>query len=229
MLLVRSFFEKPAEASLGELDNLPQKNLSEKDIPVKHRMGYPKMRAIGQYDKTFILAETRGYLFVVDQHAIHEKIIYEELCQKTEIEFVEPIASYTLHLTPEDSDLLEASLDVFTEAGMEIERLQSDTWKCYRIPSFRGEAIPEDRIVDLVRDTIDNLSDDPDLDEFRLKILAEIACKSAIRANEMLSLHEMDAILEKACDLENAYYCPHGRPTSHALSQSKICGWVKRR
>lgn len=214
------------EESLGLLSSLPSS--PELAPPRLDVYQFPELDLVGQYDNSYILAGNTEFLFVIDQHALHEKILFEDLCAQQKIEFQEPIQAYVLHVTPEDSDLLESSCDIFKEFGFEIEKFSDNKWKCYRVPVLMGLPVSETHFLDIVRDTVGNLGDKPDLDGFRKSLFAEVACKSAKTVKETLSMSEMTGMLSKARTLGDAYYCPHGRPVAKVFRRSTVDKWVKR-
>lgn len=219
-----------SETAIGEIERYPQEEIFDASAPQvsAHSYGLPEMEVLGQYRKMYIMACSNDMFFLIDQHALHEKILFEELFEKTKIETVKPVSPYVLHLSPEDSDLLESSVDLFKEHGLEIDRLDNETWKCYSVPSVCGEVIPEGEIISLIRDTVKNLSDKPDLEEFRRKVLAEVACKSAIRANDVLTHADMTRLVLRGRTMKDAYYCPHGRPSVKAFKTGTVDKWFKR-
>lgn len=219
------------EDTLGRVEDYPQK--LEDNLVLQHNnhdssYNLPELEVIGQYRRTFIIASAPGFLFLIDQHALHEKQIFEELMEKTKIEFWEPPSPYLLHLSAEDSDLLSSSLELFCNQGLEMDQLDSDTWKCYKVPSFNGNPIPESEIINLIKNALNNLGEDPSLEDFRRKVVAEIACKSAIRANETLSLTEMTRLVQQGRHMKDAYYCPHGRPAIKVYRDATVDKWFKR-
>ena len=163
-----------------------------------------------------------------DNYSKDERTKFEELYNKSVLDTFRPLSPYVLHLLAEESDMLMSSSELFRENGLEIELLSGTTWKCYQLPSVNGNPIAEASIINLIRDTIGNLADKPSLEDFRKKMLAEVACKSAIRANEVLTPSDMSRLLAAACQMKDPYFCPHGRPTTKIYRKMTVDRWFKR-
>lgn len=219
---INNVFAEP----IGQVDQLPQQDIAKAQQVATY--SFPELAVIGQYEKMYILAAAKDHFFLVDQHALHEKVLFEELMEKSQIDFVEIDPPYLIQLTPEDSDLLESSTALFANYAIDMERLDATTWRCRKVPTFNDMVIPESEIVHIITDTFKSVSDRPSLEEFKRRVVAEIACKSAIRANQMLSQKEMQSLVDRGRELADAYYCPHGRPTSKIYRKKTVDSWFKR-
>lgn len=218
-----------ATSGIGKVEEYPQLEvpiIENEKAPEQYSL--PELSVIGQYRKTYIIASTPGFLFLIDQHALHEKQLFEELCAKSQIEILKPTFPYILNMTAEESDILASSVELFKEYGLEVDRLDNNTWKCYSVPALNGNAIPEGEIISLIKDTIGNLGDKPSLDDFKNKVLAEVACKSAIRANDVLTLADMTRLVNAGRNMKDAYFCPHGRPAVKVYRETTVDKWFKR-
>lgn len=193
----------------------------EKIIPREIKQEY---RLIGQLFETYWLIEYKESLYIIDQHAAHERVLYEEtLNQMKTREHTSQMISppIVLELSMKEAVLLRKHLASFLKIGFEISEFGEE--------SFIVNAIPGNLFSigkkKLLMDMIDSLSD-----EFDKKInediidekIASMSCKAAVKGNMRLSEKEMDALIGKLLVLENPYHCPHGRPTIISMTKKEL-------
>ena len=180
-------------------------------------------RALQVHD-SYLIAETNEGMMVIDQHALHERILYEELRDRVRRGAVE---SQRL-LVPEPVDLSAAEAAAVLEhrellgsLGLEIEPFGGDTVAVTTTPTMLFQVAP-DR---LLRDLAEHLRSSP-LPPTRDAILAEllhmIACKAAVKAGQKLSPEEVAALLERRHLVADSHHCPHGRPTALVFTKSEL-------
>ncbi len=173
------------------------------------------LKAIQVHD-SYLIAETGDGMMVIDQHALHERILYEELRTRVAQGQVE---SQRL-LVPEPVDLPAAEAaavleqaEVLARLGLEVEPFGGDTVLVRSLPAMLPHVVPER----LVRDLAEHLRTRP-LPPTRDGLLAEllhmVACKAAIKAGQPLSPPEIAALLERRHLVADSHHCPHGRPTA---------------
>lgn len=173
---------------------------------------YP--RIIGQVAKTYIVVEWQNELMLVDQHAAHERIIFERLLKKKKITLressQEAVFPLVIHLPPAQLKMVSQLLPLFEELGFSIEIFGKQAIIVRSVPSeLRGQNIEE-----MVHDIIDELTELPER-EAKIgleEIAAATACKLAIKAGDVLSKTEMEKLIEALLLCENPSICPHGRP-----------------
>ena len=180
-------------------------------------------KAIQVHD-TYLIAETDEGMVVIDQHALHERILYEELKSRLESGGVE---SQRL-LVPETVDLPAAEAvevlsrrDVLLRLGLGVEAFGGDTLLVTSVPAMLRH-IPADR---LVRDLADHFRTSPlppTADALLEDVLNMVACKAAVKANQRLSAEEVDALLARRHLAANTHHCPHGRPTALIFTKSEL-------
>lgn len=175
---------------------------------------FPTLRIIGQFDNTYILAEAFHELYVVDQHAAHEKIMFEKYMKEIgEKQVVSQmlIVPMVCELTPEDFAIYEENKEVFTGTGFKIEYFGENTISIREVPIFLGKLDTKDLFLDILEDLKRMGIGDKLM--VRYNKIATIACKSAVKAKNSLSLEEMTYLLEELRFIEEPFTCPHGRPT----------------
>ncbi len=183
----------------------------------------PRLKAIQVHD-SYLIAETGDGMIVIDQHALHERIIYEELRTRVAQGQVE---SQRL-LVPEPVDLPAAEaaavleqVEVLAQLGLEVEPFGGDTVLIRSLPAMLPHVVPER----LVRDLAEHLRTSP-LPPTRDGLLAEllhmVACKAAIKAGQPLSPPEIAALLERRHLVADSHHCPHGRPTALVFTRADL-------
>ncbi len=183
----------------------------------------PRLKAIQVHD-SYLIAETGDGMIVIDQHALHERILYEELRARVSHGQVE---SQRL-LVPEPVDLPAAEAvavleqaEVLARLGLEIEAFGGDTVLVRSLPAMLPGVEPNR----LVRDLAEHLRTQP-LPPTRDGLLAEllhmVACKAAIKAGQPLTPPEIDALLERRHLVGDSHHCPHGRPTALVFTRADL-------
>lgn len=175
---------------------------------------FPVLRVIGQYHNTYILAESAEDFYLIDQHAAHEKILFEKYSKEIKSGKVTAqilLTPEVIEMSPEDFIQYTENKNVFSNAGFSIEVFGDNTISIREVPNFLG--IPQLR--NLFSDILDNLKNlgSGETHEVKYNKIATIACKAAIKANDPLSIEEMNSLLEQLRHIDEPFNCPHGRPT----------------
>ncbi len=198
-------------------------NTSDKDIlnedkvqPVKeegHSAKFPLLRTIGQFNKTYILAEYDNTLYIIDQHAAHEKILYEKY-QKQIVEsdlIVQPVLIPTL--LDLSSDEFECYIDnkkVICDAGFIVEEFGGSTIVIKEVPYFIGKLDCKNLFLEIINNLMKLGSGKTE--DVKINKIASMACRKAVKANDTLSILEMDKLINDLRYIDNPFHCPHGRP-----------------
>lgn len=208
-------YEDPNDTPTEQINLFEERFLSENSIK-KHRI-------IGQLFDTYWLVEMNDKLYIIDQHAAHEKILYERIKKRIDSN---SLASQQLSppiiltLSKSEEQLLERYLQNFEQIGFEIEYFGGNEYSLRAVPSelFGLTAI------DYFHELLDELSQERLIKELSTisDRLATIACKSAVKGNHHLSKQEAEALIDELLTLENPYFCPHGRPTIIAYSKYEL-------
>lgn len=186
---------------------------NERDMITK-KAKFPKLKVIGQFNKTYIIAEYDSILYLIDQHAAHEKIYFEKYrknIEEAKIE-IQPLAlPILLELTLDDFAYFIENKEVFKDAGFKIEEFGEDSVRISEVPYFLGKLNAKELFLSIINN-LKNLGSGKTL-EVKFNKIASLACKAAVKANDVLSLLEMESLLEDLRYLEDPFNCPHGRPT----------------
>ena len=182
-----------------------------------------RFRLIGQVFGTFWLIEYKDELLIIDQHAAHEKVLYEELMKELSENHVYSqnlLAPVVLTLTHREKEVLASYQEAFTKLGFEIEEFGGDEYAVKAVPShFLHLASRE-----LFYSILDELLENPQGGKTELITdrCASISCKAAVKGNHTLSFSEAEKLIEKMLRAEEPYHCPHGRPTTISMTKKEF-------
>lgn len=187
-----------------------------KDARKKHRI-------IGQLFQTYWLIEYEDKLYIIDQHAAHEKVLYEQtMVRLKEKEFTSQSISppIVLSLNAKEEEMLEQYMPQIQKLGYEVENFGGREYMISAVPDNLFHIDMKDLFIEML-DDFSNLTgrQTPDL---ILEKVASMSCKAAVKGNNKLSYAEMDALIEELLTLENPFNCPHGRPTIISMSKSDL-------
>jgi DNA mismatch repair protein MutL len=191
---------------------------------------WPLGRAVAQLHGVYILAQNKQGLVVVDMHAAHERIVYERL--KAGLD-AQAIASQPLliaaHFRADDTEISTAELerDQLLAFGLDIDQVAPDTLAVRAVPTLLAKGDP----VSLAREVLGELHEHGAsrlLTERRDALLAGMACHAAVRANQRLSLEQMNALLRDMESTPGADQCNHGRPTWVQVPMAELDRWFLR-
>ncbi len=186
------------------------------------------LRVLAQVDRTYILATDGSAIVLIDQHAAHERIVFEQLrANAARSGACEPLlVPHSFEVTLEQAERLDATLDTLGAGGLMLEAFGE---RAYRITATPARLVHAgtSRAFD-VADFIDGLSDDCRGLDAAQRVWASLACHSVVRAGERLELREMTTLVERLQQCENPMHCPHGRPTIVRLEPDAIARLFKR-
>ncbi len=189
----------------------------------KKKPFFHNYRIIGQIFFTYWLIQQGNELYIIDQHAAHEKVLYERLSESIRQRSVssqlllEPVS---ITVSQREKRIIEENMELFTSIGFEIETFGRNTYSIRAVPFiFDGTANPV-----FFTEIVDALEAGRIKDGFELKQdkIAEISCKAAVKGNNVLTYQEARALIEDLLKLDNPFNCPHGRPTIIKMSKYEI-------
>lgn len=180
-------------------------------------------RILGQIFDTYWLVSMKDKLFIIDQHAAHEKVKYERLVKELE---GKSVSSQTLNppvvisLTGKEEEILHEFKDSFAALGFEIEEFGSGSYMIRSMPEDLYGCSEKEFFMDI----LDEIADNPmkGTPEVILQKLASMACKAAVKGNHSLTEAEANALIDELLKLEDPYHCPHGRPTIISMTKYEI-------
>ena len=183
-----------------------------------------QFQIIGVLSKLYILMENADGLVLVDQHAAHERILFEELRRRMEEQGVPSqklLIAQTFDLPPRDADWIERNMSVLQKMGIGIESFGANTFKIDSLPSFLNASDP----VQFVRKVIDDLKSASERSSpLRLgeEMIAKSVCRHAVKANDPLRYLEVEKLIQDLLECDLPYCCPHGRPTMIQISNTDL-------
>ncbi len=218
------------QASLLTETRLPHSNI-DKSFAKQPAVPMPPLGyALAQLHGIYILAENANGLILIDIHAAHERITYEQMksaWQQDQLTAQILLVPLTVPVSEREADIAEQQLKLFNQLGFDINRVGVETLVVRQIPLLLSDT----DIAVLIRDVLADLSrfgTSQRLENHQHAILATLACHAAIRANRQLSLSEMNALLRNMEQTQRSNQCNHGRPTWIQLSLKELDNWFLR-
>ena len=210
-------------------DELSSNQMTLREDPVFSVQARPDRKILGQLFKTYWLIEYEDQLFIMDQHAAHEKVNYERLMKnfkEKEIysQRLEPPMVVTVSMT--EAEALTRYKDAFAGLGFTIESFGGNEYCIREVPANLYGIGERDLFMELL-DAVSQENGTLDTEVIASKI-ATMACKMSIKGNQRVSLMEVEHLLDELMKLENPYQCPHGRPTIIKMSKYEIDKKFKR-
>ncbi|MBO3388318.1 DNA mismatch repair endonuclease MutL [Clostridium perfringens] len=175
---------------------------------------FPKLRVIGQFNKTYILAEYDSTLYLIDQHVAHEKILFEKYSSdiaKKKVEIQPLMIPLVVTLPTEDYLYYDENKEIFEKAGFKISDFGDNSIRIEEVPYFLDKLNP----TELITSMINNLKKmgTGETVEVKYNKIASMSCRAAVKANDVLSILEMENLIEDLRYINDPFHCPHGRPT----------------
>ena len=215
----------------GQASLLPQRGLDSladgSALQSQHRdtaRAQQQFEIIGVLNKLYVLMENANGLVLVDQHAAHERVLFEELRRRMEQQGVPTqklLLPQTFDVSPRDADWIEHNLAVLQRMGIGIESFGPDTFKIDSLPSF----LDVSDAAQFMRKVIDDLkSASNNASAMRLgeEMIAKTVCRHAVKANDPLRYPEVEKLIRDLLDCDLPYCCPHGRPTMIQISLTEL-------
>ena len=203
--------EKPHQLDLfGE-------NFLKRDVRAAYQL-------IGQVFDTYWLVQFQDSLYIIDQHAAHERVLYERTLKGMKSrEFTSQYLSppIVLSLSMQEAELLKEHIERFTRLGFEIEPFGQEEYVVRAVPDNLFGIAKKELLMEMIDGLSDGLSSSMTPEMIDEKV-ASMSCKAAVKGNSRLSAQEADALIGELLTLENPYHCPHGRPTIIAMTKREL-------
>ena len=201
-----------------------QNNIFENINDIEEKANIPDYKIIGAAFSTYILLQLDDEIYILDQHAAHERVLYEKVKQNfykdggKDIQML--LMPDILELSKKDMRTVMDHLALFEQSGFVIEEFGDNTIKIMGVPVICYEMNTKDLFLDIL-DGID-ITNRTTTQEVEEKFLSTVACKAAIKANMSLEEREIRGLLDQLLLLENPFTCPHGRPTAIRITKLEI-------
>ena len=211
------------EVNVGNIDDAAQSGIKPSQLSFFESESKKYMKVIGQVFDTYWIVQLENEMYIIDQHAAHEKVMYERLLKESKAnklssQMINPPIIVTL--TDLEQNVLKEHMDEFRGIGFDIEEFGGKEYKINAIPNI-FPSIPKAELFN------EMLSDSTNYDvispsELILAKVASMSCKAAIKGNMRISLLEANELFDELLSLDNPYNCPHGRPTVIKMTKQEI-------
>ena len=218
--------DKPKEEK-EQQDNLDAVDIVKDNVSMFENIGTyqkPAYKFIGIVFKTYIIVEIDKEMYIIDQHAAHERIMYEKVKQnyysKTNKDCQMLLLPDIITLSHKDMEIAKENFAMFNQAGFSLEEFGENTIKLTGVPTFCIDLDTKELFLETL-DEINTVARTAK-QEKEEKFIATVACKAAVKANMALSVEEVDSLMNKLLALPNPFTCPHGRPTAIKMTKYDI-------
>lgn len=230
-VLARDFFiplesRGANEIGTGQMDFVAEAR--EEASPAGEALSYEGgISPIGQVDLTYIIAQDRSGLYIVDQHAAHERILFDRLSSRAEaIPAQQLLVHLLLPFDERESRIIEEHKELFSHMGFTMEAVGDTEYRLMEVPAD----IPVTEAEDAIREILVALEEHTRISpkDIRQQCIATTACRAAIKAGQELNFRQMQILLEELAHTDFPYTCPHGRPTILKFSTGELAKMFKR-
>ncbi len=216
----------PRPAAPAEVDP----SLAPARVDPPHAWPPPRVGDGLQVHNRYLVTETEEGLVVIDQHALHERILYEQLRARVlsgTLESQRLLVPEPVTLTPTEAAAALEARDVLAQLGMDVEPFGGDTVLVSSYPAMLANFNPTDVLRQVVEQLL-NSEKSPDRRDLLDDLLHMISCKAAVKAGDRLSREEVQTLLEQRHHYQDAHHCPHGRPTALVFTNAELDKRFKR-
>ena len=219
---IRKSFSRTIDSILPEVEKPKQLDLFEEKLLKREIKADYKL--IGQVFDTYWLVEFQDNLYIIDQHAAHERVLYERTLKEMKnkeftSQYLSPPMILTLNM--QEENLLKTHMDRFTRLGFEIEHFGGEEYAIRAVPDNLFGIAKKELFIEMLDSLNDNVNSTMTTELIDEKV-ASMSCKAAVKGNNRLSAQEVDTLIGELLLLENPYHCPHGRPTIIAMSKREL-------
>ncbi len=183
----------------------------------------PLLRVVGQVGASYLVAEGPDGLYLIDQHAAHERVLFEEMMKFLDggvVESQQLLEVRTIEFSEAEALLLEGQLEVLRGLGFDVEPFGARTFRLRSVPAMLSSMDPDMAL----RAVVEDLEEDeaPLADEIEARVAARICKRAAVKSGQILSIEEQRKLLKDLETCESPRTCPHGRPTMIHLSVESL-------
>lgn len=218
--------QPPKEKSTPEKISEPQKKFE----PPPEKKSAFELEPIGQVARCYIVAQGGADLYIVDQHAAHERILFDKLNTYAEkIPAQGLLIHRVLDFDSREAELIEKNLNLFAELGFTLEPSGANEFRVIEVPLDAADTDAENLLRGIIKEIFDGINEADDIaKKIRQSVLATTACKAAIKAGQELNLRQMEILLKDLSKTAHPHTCPHGRPTIIKFSTDDLAKMFKR-
>lgn len=183
----------------------------------------PMLRVIGQVGASYIVAEGPAGLYLIDQHAAHERVLYEQfMAEHAQKEAISQytLAAQTIQVSPPEARLLEENLPILQELGFEIEPFGPNVFVIRSVPAILADGDPIETLAGIVDDLVQG--NKPGQEAIEDRIVLRVCKQAAIKAGQVLGLEQMQGLIRQLERCQSPLTCPHGRPTMIHMSSEQL-------
>jgi DNA mismatch repair protein MutL len=228
---IPSFVESKKQIDILTYMPSLQDNIKQQTLQDGETTHIPKITLVGQILNTYIIAQSGENILIIDQHAAHERVVFEKLLslqRNQKKDHQELLAPLTLELTPKQKIFVTENEKLLDFLGFRMEHFGQDTYSLRAVPSVFGESNNKKAVYDLIEELIETGKTKKEV-ELREKAMAIVACHSAIRGGDELSYVQMKDLIKSLYLTRNITSCPHGRPSILIMSKTDLEKKFKRK
>ncbi|MBD3878647.1 MAG: DNA mismatch repair endonuclease MutL [Quinella sp. 1Q5] len=228
---------KPKKTPKDDFDieqTLPPVDKSKEVLKPQPKVEPPKksfeLEPIGQVARCYIVAQGGNDLYIVDQHAAHERILFDRLSNYAErIPAQGLLIHRVMKFDSREAELIEKNLSVFAELGFTLEPSGDNEFRLVEVPLDAADTDAENLLRGIISEIFDGVNEADDIaKKFRQAMLATTACKAAIKAGQELNFRQMEILLNELSTTTHPHTCPHGRPTIIKFTADDLAKMFKR-
>lgn len=218
-------YENRAQNEIGyNINNIETDKNQRFELRKREESRIIKYKYLGILFRTFIIIEVENELFLIDQHAAHERVLYEKIKenykQKISQNSQMMLIPEVINLTHREMDFVKNNMELFINTGFDIELFGKNSIKINGIPDLEYKAKTQNIFMDILDEMLTN--ERTSIKDIEERFIATVACKAAVKANMDLSKPEVENLIQSLLSLNNPYTCPHGRPTTIKISKEYL-------
>ena len=212
--------QEQKEAKHNIIANINSKN----ELRKREEARTVKYKYIGILFRTFIIIEVENEIFLIDQHAAHERVLYEKIKENYKKKVSQNsqmmLMPEVINLTHREMEFVKNNIEIFKNTGYDIEIFGENSVKINGIPDLEYKAKTQNIFMDILDEMLTN--ERTSIKDVEERFIATVACKAAVKANMDLSVPEVENLIQSLLSLNNPYTCPHGRPTTIKIDKDFI-------
>jgi len=220
--------ELDVNQAVHSYDTTLNKGIINHERPQPVAEGFPLLQPIGQIDNTYIVAQGVEGMYLIDQHAAHERILFNRMLNKRQVGGQQTLlVPWLWEMTMQEAVILRDHLSMLQDLGFNIEDFGQHTFRVCAVPVSVPITIIDEILNEFLAELTDTYHQQP-THKKRDLLLVTAACKAAIKAHARLTMQEMLSLIQQLAETEQPYTCPHGRPTVIHISAQELAKRFKR-